>query len=76
MLFTLLAEEAANNTAGGNKNMQWIMIAIVGALFVAMIVYTVFSSRKRKKQQDTMPRRWHKDYDNRQNGWQDHASEL
>ena len=54
MLFTLLAEEAANNTAGGNKNMQWIMIAIVGALFVAMIVYTVFSSRKRKKQQDTM----------------------
>ena len=54
MLFTLLAEEAASNTASGNKNMQWIMIGIVGALFVAMIVYTVFSSRKRKKQQDTM----------------------
>lgn len=53
MLINLLAEEA-NTTTGGNKNMQWIMIAIVGALFVAMIVYTIFSSRKRKKQQDTM----------------------
>jgi|GEM_PF-1244707 len=57
MLFNLLAEEAANNsgaTSGGNNNMQWIMIGIVGALFVAMIIYTIFSSRKRKKQQDTM----------------------
>ena len=31
-----------------------IMFAIVGALMVAMIVYTMFSSKKRKKQQDTM----------------------
>ena len=57
MLFNLLLaeEQAAGSTAsGGNSNMQWIMIGIVGALFVAMIVYTVFSSRKRKKQQDTM----------------------
>ena len=57
MLFNLLADEAeqaANNASGGNNNMQWIMIGIVGALFVAMIIYTVFSSRKRKKQQDTM----------------------
>ena len=55
MLFSfLLAEaEAANNTPA-NNNTQWIMIGIVGALFVAMIVYTIFSSRKRKKQQDTM----------------------
>ncbi len=53
MLFSLLAEEAAGTTAK-NNNMQWIMIGIVGALFVAMIVYTIFSSRKRKKQQDTM----------------------
>ena len=53
MLFSLLAEEAAN-TPAKNNNMQWIMIGIVGALFVAMIVYTIFSSRKRKKQQDTM----------------------
>ena len=53
MLFSLLAEEAAS-TPAKNNNMQWIMIGIVGALFVAMIVYTIFSSRKRKKQQDTM----------------------
>lgn len=57
MLFNLLAEEAeqaASTASKGNNNMQWIMIGIVGALFIAMIVYTVFSSRKRKKQQDTM----------------------
>lgn len=56
MLFSfLLAEaEAQANTPAGNNNTQWIMIGIVGALFVAMIVYTIFSSRKRKKQQDTM----------------------
>ncbi|MBR4800113.1 MAG: preprotein translocase subunit YajC [Clostridia bacterium] len=39
--------------ADGNYT-QWIMIAIVGVLFVGMIVYTVISSRKRKQQQDTM----------------------
>ncbi len=58
MLFTLLADEAnqaaSGSTSGGNNNMQWIMIGIVGALFIAMIVYTIFSSKKRKKQQDTM----------------------
>ena len=57
MLFTLLADEAeqaASTASKGNNNMQWIMIGIVGALFVAMIVYTIFSSKKRKKQQDTM----------------------
>ena len=46
MNFSLLA-------ADGNST-QWIMIGIVGALFVGMIIYTVFSSKKRKQQQDTM----------------------
>ena len=39
--------------ADGNYT-QWIMIGIVGVLFVGMIVYTIFSSRKRKQQQDNM----------------------
>ena len=56
MLFSLLAAEAdaAATTAKTSNNTQWIMIGIVGALFVAMIIYTVFSSKKRKQQQQNM----------------------
>lgn len=46
MVHSLLAIEGNTST--------WIMLAIVGALFIGMIVYTVFSSKKRKQQQDNM----------------------